>query len=127
MYGTLLSETFSAVLLLNVFFSIAKEEALEIFCPNQLGVAIRGGAESIIHATKLIYEECGKREGLGVLQINSIKRQGVLSVCLKQIACIYPFVISCYAKHSSVLYIGQAINSESGLQQGNPLGQFCFP
>ena len=47
--------------------SFAKEEALEMFCPNQLGVAISGGAESIIHATKIIYEECGKREGLGLL------------------------------------------------------------
>ena len=36
--------------------SFTKEETLEIFCRNQLGVAIRGDAESIIHATKLIYE-----------------------------------------------------------------------
>ena len=112
--------------------SFAKEEALEIFCPNQLGVAIRGGAESIIHATKLIYEECGKREGLGVLQIdfenafNSIKRQGVLSECLKQIPSIYPFVSSCYAKHSSLFYNGQAIKSESGVQKGDPLGPLLF-
>ena len=50
--------------------SFAKEEALEFFCPNQLAVAIRRGAESIIHSTSIIYEECGKREGLGILPID---------------------------------------------------------
>ena len=86
--------------------SFAKEAAIEIVCPNQLGVSIRGGAESIIHAKKLKYVEWGKKEGLGFLQLNfenafnSFKRQGVLSDCLKQIPCIYPFLKSCYAKHS---------------------------
>ena len=81
---------------------------------------MRGGAEPIIHSTKLIYEECGKSEGLGVLQIDfenvfkSIKRQRVLSEWLKQIPCQYPFVISCFAKHNSLFYNGQVINSESG-------------
>ena len=81
---------------------------------------------------KTIYEKCGKREGLGVLQIdfenafNSIKRQGVLSECLKQIPCIYPFVSSCYAKHSSLFYNGQAKKSEIGVQQGDHLGPLLF-
>ena len=100
--------------------SFGKEEALENLCTNQALVATKEGAESIIHTTKLIYEECGKREALGVLKIdfenscNSIKRHGVLSECLKQIPCIYPFVSSCYAKHSSLFYNGQAIKSEIG-------------
>ena len=77
-------------LMANCLVSFAKEEAFKIFFKNQLGVATRDGEESIIHATKLIYVDCGKGESLGVLQIdfenafNSIKRQGVLSECRKQ-------------------------------------------
>ena len=109
--------------------SFAKEEAVEIFCPNQLGVAIRGGVESFIHATKLIYEEFGKREGLGVLQIyfeNAFKQQGVLSECQKQIPGIYRFVSSCHAKHSSLFYNRQAIKIERGVQRGDLLGPLLF-
>ena len=112
--------------------SFAKEEALEIYGPNTLGFAISCGAEYIIHATRLRYEECEKNEDLGVLQkdfenaFNSIKRRGVLSECLKQIPYIYPFVKSCCPKHSSLFYNGQAIKSERGVRHGDPLGPLLF-
>ena len=99
-------------LLAKSLVSFAKEEALEIFCPNQFEVGSRDGSESIIHATKVIHEEFGKGEGLEVLQIDFenasifFKRKGVLSECRKWIPCIYPFVSSCYAKHSSLFYNG---------------------
>ena len=100
----------------NCLVSYTKEEVLEIL------------------ETKLIDEECGESKSLGVLQIefenafNSIKGQGVLSERLKQIPCLYRFVSSCYAKHSSLLYNGQAINSESGVQQVDTLKPlFDFP
>ena len=41
---------------------------------------------------------------------------------MKQIPCLYPFVSSCYAKHSSLIYNVQAIKSGSGVRQDDPLG-----
>ena len=40
--------------------------------------------------------------------------------------CIYPFVSSCYAKHSSLFENAGAINNENGVQQGDLLGPLLF-
>ena len=47
---------------------IAKEaaiEAVELFGAEQLGVAVRGGAESIVHATKIIFEKMKRTKKWG--------------------------------------------------------------
>ena len=52
---------------------IAKEaaiEAVELFGSKQLGVAVKGGAESIVHATKLTFERMKSVKSGGILQID---------------------------------------------------------
>ena len=52
---------------------IAKEaaiEAVELFGSKQLGVAVKGGAESIVHATKTTFERMKRVKSGGILQID---------------------------------------------------------
>ena len=52
---------------------IAKEtqtESAELFSFKQLGVGVKGGAESIIHTTKITFEELQPSQNAGILQIH---------------------------------------------------------
>ena len=66
---------------------IAKEaaiEAVELFGSKKLGVAVKGGAESIVHATKITFERMKRVKSGGILQIdfrnafNSVKPSHLL-------------------------------------------------
>ena len=70
-----------------VAMCIAKEvaiEAIELFGAKQLGVNVRGGAESIVRATKITFERMKIVKSGGILQIdfrnafNSVKRSHLL-------------------------------------------------
>ena len=65
--------------------SEAKSEAVELFDCLQLGVGISGGAEAIIHSSKITYDNIvSAQPDEGVLQIdfqnafNSVKRSHLL-------------------------------------------------
>ena len=112
---------------------LAKEanlEANELFQSLQLGVGLKGGAEAIIHSTKLSYEKIPTSSSSScILQIdfcnafNSIKR----SEKLKTIASsILGFTNSCYSQPSQLFYEKFVVSSESGIQQGDPLVPLLF-
>ena len=48
----------------------AANEEVELFGAEQLGVAVRGGAESIVHATKITFEKMKRTKNGGILQID---------------------------------------------------------
>ena len=111
----------------------ANLKAKELFQSLQLGVGVRGGAEAIIHSTKISYEKIlTSSSSSGILQIdfcnafNSIK----CSEMLKAVACSMPgiaaFTNFCYSQHSQLFYDRFVVSSESGTQQGDPLGPLLF-
>ena len=96
---------------------IAKEtaiEAVELFGSKQLGVAVKGGAESIVHATKITFERMKSVKSGGILQIdfrnafNSVKRShlGSTKVLMPRIISFASF---CYSKHSDFSSIAQLL------------------
>ena len=109
----------------------ANSEAQAFLCPHQLGVATKGGVEAIVHSTKLIMEKC-RREGLGILMVdfenafNSLDRTHILTAIRDRLPGLVAFSDLSYSQHSNLIYESSIINSEHGVQQGDPLGPLLF-
>ena len=119
-------------LIAKCFAQEASSEAVELFSSRQLGVAVKCGAESIVHATKQTFQKLLNNEKAGLLQIdfknafNSITRSSVLDAARKFIPSLAPFASFCYSQHSKLFFNATHIQSESGVQQGDPLGPLLF-
>ena len=83
---------------------IAKQtqtESAELFSSKQLGVGVKGGAESIMHATKVTFEILQLSQDAGILQIdfkngfNSIKRNQILNAAVTLMPSLASFAIYC--------------------------------
>ena len=114
---------------------IAKEaaiEAVELFGSKQLGVAVKGGAESIVHATKITFERMKRVKNGGILQtdfsnaFNSVKRSHLLGSAKVLMPSINSFASFCYSKHSDLFFNSSTVDSQTGVQQGDPLGPLLF-
>ena len=114
---------------------IAKEaaiEAVDLFGSKQLGVAVKGGAESIVHATKITFERMKSVKSGGILQIdfrnafNSVKRSHLLGSTKVLLPSIISFASFCYSKHSDLFFNSSIVDSQTGVQQGDQLGPLLF-
>ena len=114
---------------------ISKElaiEAAELFGAKQLGVAVRGGAESIVQAIKITFEKKRIVKSGGILQIdfrnafNSVKRSHLLGSTKLLMPSIMSFASFRYSKHSDLFFNSSTVDSQTGVQQGNPLGLVLF-
>ena len=64
-------------------------------------------------------------------KFNQIRRDIMLNLVKSEVPEIYPYVYQCYNKESNLFFgmdskNGCIINSEEGVQQGDPLGPFLF-
>ena len=114
---------------------IAKEaaiEAFELFGSKQLGVVVKGGAESIVHATKITFKRMKSVKSGGILQIdfrnaiNAVKHSHLLGSTKVLMPSIISLASFCYSKHSVLFFNGSIVDSQTGVQQGDPLGQLLF-
>ena len=104
--------------------------ANDIFQPIQLGCGTRGGAEAAIHGIRHHMSSPRSQEILVKLDFknafNSIDRGSLLKEVFDKLPNLYPFIYQCY-RHTTQLSFGRkTINSEWGVQQGDPLGPLCF-
>ena len=114
---------------------IAEEAAIEavyLFGAKQLGVAARGGAESIMHAKKITFERMKIVKSGGILQIDfrnafdSVKRSHLLGSTKVLMPSIMSFASFCYSKHSDLFFNSSTVDCQTGVQQGDPLGPLSF-
>ena len=120
-------------LIANCLAKEANLEATELFQNLQLGVGVKGGAEAIIHSTKISYEKIlTSSSSSGILQIdfcnafNSIKRSEMLNAVANSMPGIAAFTNSCYSQNSQLFYDKFFVSSESGIQQDDPIGPLLF-
>ena len=107
---------------------IAKEavfEEVESFRAKHLGVAVNGGAEGVVHVTKINFEKMVKTKSVGILQIalrnalNSVKRShffGSTKILMPIImSFLHPFVFQSMVICCSIaqlLTVSQECNKE---------------
>ena len=101
--------------------------------PFQLGVAVPGGAEAIVHTVRSFCHACmGSDDTVMLLKIdfenafNSIRRDKLLRVVQSELSSLYPFIYQCYFNPSCLFFNDSLLFSAEGVQQGDPLGPLCF-
>ena len=57
---------------------------------------------------------------------NSVQCNIFLQECAQKFPQIYKWVCFCFSQHSLLFFGDYTISSEAGVQQGDPLGPFCF-
>ncbi|XP_055332311.1 uncharacterized protein LOC129584218 [Paramacrobiotus metropolitanus] len=103
----------------------------EILQPHQLGSGVKRGVEGIIHGTRdFLLQYSGDVKALLKIDFtnafNCVSRKEVLRIIADIIPEYYAFIKMCYGAHSSVFLGDAVISSQSGVQQGDPLGPVLF-
>ena len=102
----------------------------DYFSPLQLGVGVPGGCEAAFHSVRRFLD--GMPIDWGLVKIdfcnafNSISAKVMLEAVGLHLPKLYRFCHMSYVMHSSLLFGEFLISSEVGVQQGDPLGPFCF-
>eukprot|EP00731_Ephydatia_muelleri_P034186 Em0050g4a len=111
---------------------LSKAKAAEFFEGHQVGVACPGGSELIVHGLRDCIESHWNDEDFVVLKIdfqnafNMVSRQGLLDECLLHFPELMPWASWCYGQHPKLFYSMGTLSSETGVQQGDPLGPLFF-
>jgi len=114
------------------FCSIHKAEWAEELCPWQVGVAVRGGAEGLIHYVRQVWEE--KREDpdfvIMKLDMKNAYNRCNREIFFKWVCKYYPdmarFVYLTYGEDSNLVHGDWVILSQEGTQQGDGLASILF-
>jgi hypothetical protein len=114
--------------------SVFKDQFRDFLMPHQVGVAVPGGAEIVVHEARRIteiFQSRSKYKDFGFLKIdfknafNEVSRQAIYDELVENFPQIIPYFNWCYAD-PTVLFFGDfQVSSEVGVQQGDPLGP-CF-
>ena len=100
--------------------------------PVQLGVGVSGGCEAAAHAVRA-FVQSSVVPGNNVLikldmqnAFNTVKRDHFLEVCSSRAPSILHLALTAYATSSHLVIGNETILSETGVQQGDPLGPVLF-
>ena len=111
----------------------AISETAEYLSPNQLGVCVKGGAESIIHATAAIYNDPAiPAPDKWILQVdfdnafNRINRKTMLDMIRLHCPKASAWAEYCYSNPSHLFFGENLLSSSTGAQQGDPLSILFF-
>ena len=112
--------------------AILRDKISSFFQPSQFGVACKAGAEKIVHSLRRCIDENWLSGDFVVFKVdmsnafNMVSRQAVLDECATFFPELLPWVSWCYGSHTSLWHPMGQISSQSGVQQGDPLGPMLF-
>ena len=112
--------------------ALLKDKVAEFFQPLQLSAACRAGAEKIAHGVRRCIEEHWMDEDFIFFKVdmqnafNVVSRQVVLDECSIFFPELIQWLSWCYGSHPMLWHPLGQITSESGVQQGDPLGPLLF-
>ena len=108
----------------------ASEKTKAILSPRQLGVAVPGGCEAAIHATRRFVESMPQGHVVAKLDFSNAFNSLHRSVMLESVAAltpeIYRFCHLSYHHPSTLRFGSHSILSQVGAQQGDSLGPLLF-
>ena len=110
--------------------NFAQEQLATYFRPLQLGVAVAGGCEAAVHATRRFISQMANGQAVVKLDFsnafNSLRRDAMLDTVSNRLPQLYKFCWTSY-NGDSILQIGdKSIISAEGVQQGDPIGPLLF-
>lgn len=102
--------------------------------PKQVGFAVNGGAEAMVHSVRAFVEFPLHTEPMALLKIdyknafNEAKRQHLMNETKEHCPSLLKIFKQTYGQHSNLYFNHEIISSECGVQQGDPLGPagFCI-
>eukprot|EP00731_Ephydatia_muelleri_P007475 Em0003g1723a len=112
--------------------TLTKHTDTEFFQPLQLGVACPSGTEKVIHGLRTCMEEHWEDDDFAVVKVdmrnafNLVSRQALLDQCAIHFPELLPWTSWCYGSHPLLWNPLGHLSSQSGVQQGDPLGPLFF-
>mgnify|MGYP003460779833 FL=1 len=112
--------------------SLIKCKASEFFQPLQFGVACASGSEKVVHGLRACMDKHWEDDDFAVVKVdmrnafNLVSRQAILDECAFHFPELLPWATWCYAAHPLLWHPMGRIFSETGVQQGDPLGPLLF-
>ena len=109
-----------------------KSEARGWLPPLQVGVAVPLGAEAAIHSSRHWVHTNRRHPDKVFLKLdfvnafNTVDRAALLREVRLRVPAAAAWAEWCYSHHSQLLFQGDHIASEAGVQQGDPLGPLFF-
>eukprot|EP00731_Ephydatia_muelleri_P023351 Em0015g934a len=112
--------------------ALVKEKASDFFQPLQLGVACASGTEKIVHGLRRCVEDHWLDNDFAVIKsdmknaFNLVSREALLLECSNLFPELLPWATWCYGSQPFFFHSLGILTSESGVQQGDPLGPLFF-
>lgn len=98
--------------------------------PNQVGCGVKGGAKAAIHDVRsFLLSNTGERVLLKLdfkNAFNMVRRDRLLMTARSYLPEYVTFLESMYGSPSDLFFGNNRISSETGIQQGDPLGPLLF-
>ena len=98
--------------------------------PVQLGVSTNGGCEAAAHAARRYMKDCRHRRVLLKIDMsnafNCLRRDSFLSVARARLPSLYGLLWQAYSSPSKLFFGEDGFLSETGIQQGDPIGPALF-
>ncbi|KAL5517866.1 hypothetical protein EMCRGX_G003497 [Ephydatia muelleri] len=112
--------------------AVLKQRVIDFFEPIQFGVACPMGSEKVIHGIRACVEKFWNDRDFSVMKVdfknafNLVSRDAVLQECANHFPDLLPWVAWCYGSHPFLWHTMGQLTSQSGVQQGDPLGPFLW-
>lgn len=110
--------------------AFASARLATLLSPRQLGIAVKGGCEAAVHATRQVSQTLPADHAIVKLDFsnafNCLGRGPMLNAISNHVPEILKFCLLSYGNPSFLRFHDQCILSQEGVQQGDPLGPLLF-